>query len=188
MKVKGIFTQHDVRITSNNFFSAARCRKKKEMSFGATAAQEAARQGDKKTLHAALDAGCGIDSEDFVGMTPLMYAANNDHMDCLQLLLQRGANVQKRFVNKLTNEEPTAAHFAALQGHLGALRVLLAAGVDLLAHHQGWSIADSAGYWSHISCLSVAVACGDCLRVSCEGGCSRLVLPVVHGFYSVPAL
>ena len=50
-------------------------------------------------LLALLDAGCEVDTADCSGYTPLMRAVLSGHTDCVQLLLQRGANVHvKKFI------------------------------------------------------------------------------------------
>ena len=55
-----------------------------------------------------------------------MYAADHGHVDCLQLLLERGADVNKR-----ATDGGTAAHYAALRGHKKALLALLDAGCEI---------------------------------------------------------
>ena len=56
-------------------------------------------------------------------MTPLMHAAWNGHLDCVRLLIGRGADVHKR-ANSMT-----AAHCAAQGGHDEVLLALFDAGV-----------------------------------------------------------
>ena len=43
-----------------------------------------------------LDLGADVNAQDCGGMTPLMFAAMNDHSDVMQLLLRRGANAALR--------------------------------------------------------------------------------------------
>ena len=57
-------------------------------------------------------------------MTPLMHAAMNGHLDCVRLLIGRGADVHKPSGNGLT-----AAHYAAFRGHSEVLHALFDAGV-----------------------------------------------------------
>jgi ankyrin repeat protein len=58
--------------------------------------------------------------------TPLHIAAKNEHVQCLQFLLENGANI-----NSLNCFRVTALHAAAHHGHLNCLRLLLEHGADL---------------------------------------------------------
>ena len=58
-------------------------------------------------------------------MTPLLFAAKGGHEDCIELLLQRGADP-----NRCREGEPDAAKYAA-KSSAGALRVVLASLVEL---------------------------------------------------------
>ena len=80
-----------------------------------------ARGGDKETLLALLDAGCGADTAGYEGMTPLMWAAEEGRTDCVQLLLEHGADAIKSDYGGLT-----AVHHTAVHNDVETLRVLLA--------------------------------------------------------------
>ncbi len=63
---------------------------------------------------------------------PLLHlAAAGGHVDCVELLLQRGFDVLRR--DRMDNA--TALHWAAQEGHLGVVERLLQAGADL--HGEG---------------------------------------------------
>ena len=83
-----------------------------------------ATEGNKDALLSSLDARAAVDERDCFFMTPLMHAAKNGHLDCVRLLIGRGANVHKRSDNCLT-----AAHHAALAGNSEVLLALFDAGV-----------------------------------------------------------
>ena len=121
--------------------------------FGRTVAHCAAECGDKETLLAVLDAGCPVDAEDDEGMTPLLFAAKGGHEDCMELLLQRGANPGHRLEG--LEGEPDVINFAA-KSSAGALRVVLASLVQLpfLEH-----LFDDC-YQSGSDPISLALACG----------------------------
>ena len=74
-------------------------------------------------LRALLDAECDtnhVDELDFYGKTSLTCAAQGGHTDCVRLLLQRGADV-----NKPSESRSTATHYAAGSGHKETLLALL---------------------------------------------------------------
>ena len=128
-----------------------------------------------------LDAGCPVDCADAEMMTPLLLAADLDHADCLEFLLQRGANAYKQSIHGRT-----AAFAAAFQRNLLALQALCAVDVSLM-QFQRRSAADYAACWSYVDCLSFVLACGGSLTMSCDKIYDNShVLPVIRGFYSVP--
>ena len=96
------------------------------------AACEAAEQGRRKALLKELNRGCDVDTPDYGGMTPLMYAAIGGHVDCVRLLLQRGADVRKSI-----DGCGGAAHLAAMWGHPKALTAVLAAGCNVDSTDDG---------------------------------------------------
>jgi len=62
------------------------------------------------------------------GDSPLHFAAQQRHGDCLQLLLQYGVDVEQR-----DQYRHTALHFAALNGFVEVAQLLIDAGADLAA-------------------------------------------------------
>lgn len=66
-----------------------------------------------------------IDAPDKDGWTPLMYAADEGHLEMVKLLLQRGVNV-----NGLSGFNETALMCAADRGHFEIAEMLLDAGAD----------------------------------------------------------
>ena len=75
-----------------------------------------------------------INSVDDFGWTALHTAARMGHLECLDLLLEAGADPDKvrtcRGVNRPMSCRTTALHVAAQSGHLEILRHLLQAGAD----------------------------------------------------------
>jgi ankyrin repeat protein len=90
---------------------------------------DAAISGDTTVLKAALDSGAVIDSLDLResanGRRALNWAAINDNVAVIRILLARGAPIEGR--NLTLN---TALHHAAETGSLSAARLLLIAGAD----------------------------------------------------------
>ena len=74
-----------------------------------------------------------VDQADNLSCTPLFYAVLSSNVDCLELLLERGAQADWQDVRGRS-----AAHFAALKGQLNSLRLLEGRGANLwLANKQG---------------------------------------------------
>ena len=81
-------------------------------------------QGNKDALLSSLDTGAPVDKENISRMTPLMHAAKYGHLDCVRLLIGRGADV-----HKMSDHVMAAAHYAASGGHTEVLLALFDAGV-----------------------------------------------------------
>jgi hypothetical protein len=95
---------------------------------------QAARNGDAKQMATLLDGGtASIDLAGFGGSTALMVSAWNDRADCVALLLERGAHIDKR--------EPdygySALILAAQYGALSAAQLLVMGGADLSFRLRG---------------------------------------------------
>lgn len=56
----------------------------------------AALWGDSELIETFLEAGADIDSAGEYGFTPLHYAIQQDNVEAARLLIERGANLQKR--------------------------------------------------------------------------------------------
>ena len=145
-----------------------------------TAAHYAAERGHKETLLALLDdVGCDVDARGSWGMTPLMWAAQEGHTECTQLLLERGADI-----SSLDDDELTATHYAIVCGHLEVLRLLLASAVDPL--YPMFHLRNSCDMSKWGDSVSFALACGCHLEVprrAIEASCIR---PFICGYYSLP--
>ena len=72
-----------------------------------------------------------LEARDGGGSTPLHWAADSGHAECVGLLLARGADRSPE--NDYRN---TPLHWAAYNGHLEAARLLVAAGADLFRRNK----------------------------------------------------
>jgi ankyrin repeat protein len=82
--------------------------------------------GSPDDMAAALDAGADVNMpSDFDGASPLISASTAGSLATVELLVQRGADL-----NIQTNDGTTALHIAALMGHDQVVATLQLAGAD----------------------------------------------------------
>jgi ankyrin repeat protein len=94
--------------------------------YGVTPLLQASRNGDIEVMRALLDAGAEPTRWHAEGETPLMAAARTGRVDAVQLLISHGS-----FVNAVDPfQEESALMWASAEGHLEAVKALLAAGAD----------------------------------------------------------
>ena len=88
---------------------------------------DVAKRGDLEAVGRLLESGVDVDTEDNKHhATALMWAAHEGHPDIVRLLIEHGAEINKR---KATSE--TALWFAAQKGQLEAMKVLVQHGADV---------------------------------------------------------
>lgn len=85
---------------------------------------------DPAALAAMLDRGYSVTTTNGFGKTPLMVAAQVDEVQSAQILLARGATVNATTHGMLTEDGRTALMYAAANGSLSMIRLLLNAGAD----------------------------------------------------------
>jgi ankyrin repeat protein len=97
-------------------------------------------------------------SSTFVGAQPLHFAAADDDVESVSLLLDRGAKI-----NATTQDGWTALHFACLHGDIGLVQLLLDRGADV-------SMINTAG----VSALGLATSRGvrDIIELLLDRGAS----------------
>ncbi|MFE3291777.1 ankyrin repeat domain-containing protein [Rhodococcus sp. NPDC059234] len=98
---------------------------------------DAARSGEASTLAAYLDAGVPVNLSTGTRDTLLMLAAYHGHAEAVQLLIDRGADVDQ--LNE-RGQSPVAG--AIFKGEEAVVRILAAAGADPNAGHP--TAVDSA--------------------------------------------
>ena len=89
---------------------------------------KAADAGDRETLLALLDSGANIDQKgQYYRYTPLQWAAWSGHTDIVQLLIEKGADVNAESGYVFGH---TPLHAAAYRGHVEIVEILLENGAD----------------------------------------------------------
>ena len=95
-------------------------------------------EGDIKRVRAALDKGAMVDSEDYDGGTPLIFAVSRKRIDVVRLLIERGADVNHR-----NQAGWTALMYAANYMEPRSARLLLERGANLyLKNKSGTNALD----------------------------------------------
>lgn len=85
------------------------------------------RKGEMKEVESLLDEGLDVESEDHVGWSALIKAAENGQLAVIEMLLSRGANPLHGTIGKRL-----PIHFAAEYGHLEILKLLLSKDISQL--------------------------------------------------------
>jgi uncharacterized protein len=86
-----------------------------------------------------------------LGMTPLLVAAEKGNVDIVQVLLERGANV-----NDAGPDKNTALHFAAQNGHINAAKLLNSSGANSQQYNsKGQTPTDLATEKGHQAIVDV---------------------------------
>ena len=94
---------------------------------------KASEKGDLATVHAIINSNADSDivntTISFFGVSPLHLAAENGHLQVVDLLISKNAN----FNEKEKDTGLTPLHLAAKEGHLKIAEVLLAKGTEVNA-------------------------------------------------------
>ena len=93
-------------------------------------------EGDIKRVRAALDNGAKVDSEDYDGGTPLIFAVSRKRIDVVRLLIERGANVNHR-----NQAGWTALMYAANYIQPQSARILMESGANLYLKNKSGKTA-----------------------------------------------
>ncbi len=92
---------------------------------------DAASSGDAATVRGLLTRGVPVNVRDARGLTPVMAASRNGHVEATKLLVAAGADV-----NAKDDSQENAFSIAAINGHLEVLRLTIAAGADPNARNR----------------------------------------------------
>ncbi|MDI1486639.1 MAG: Glycerophosphocholine phosphodiesterase [Ramalina farinacea] len=106
-----------------------------------------------------VSAGMDVDHQDDEGETALHIAARFDHIECAEVLLSGsyGPRADPERVEKTFGW--TALHVACVDGHLGIVKCLIAAGADLeKPDNSGWTGREHAALRGHLEIATAIVA------------------------------
>ena len=99
----------------------------------ATALHYAAAWGQTRAITELIRLGADVEAQDWCGCTGLHYAAQGGRVAVIELLTKAGCDVNAQLYQMEDSHQSlwTALHLAVYNGHMGALRQLLTAGVDV---------------------------------------------------------
>ncbi|KAK9827378.1 hypothetical protein WJX81_004666 [Elliptochloris bilobata] len=103
-----------------------------------------------------IEEGAPLNESDHCGDPPLLLAAGNGHVSCMEYLMEEGADIEQRNVMK---ETPLIR--CAHNGHLQAVKLLLACGADVNSLDLG---DNTALHWAamrgHVEIVAALLAAG----------------------------
>jgi hypothetical protein len=104
---------------------------------------EACEDGDLAVVRELVAADPKIvNARNYLGYTPLHYAASNSHFVVVEFLVENGAKV-----NSKDNYEATPLHMASWRGHLGIVEFLVSRGADVnTTSNSGYTPLDYAAF------------------------------------------
>lgn len=142
---------------------------------------QAARSGSSMQVAAQLLLGAHIDERDDRGMTPLMWAAWEQHPDIVRQLLDRGADP-----NQKGDDGETALMKAAFRGNLAAVNALLQrkASVDE-TDNEGETALLLATAGGHVSIVEALLGHNANPRAATRAGATPLIVAAFHGHSSL---
>ena len=88
-------------------------------------------RGDLAAVNRALDEGADPNLADADGYNPLIFACENNHVDCAARLIEAGARIDCN-----TREGRTPLNIASRYGHADMIRVLVAGGAQAMERAQ----------------------------------------------------
>ncbi|KAG0556690.1 hypothetical protein M758_11G070200 [Ceratodon purpureus] len=124
----------------------------------------AAQVGDVGRMRGLITRGAKVDGDGESGYSPLHYAARHGHAQACLLLLQSGAQVDRR----TRAGKATSLHRAAYAGHIEAVKVLLQHGANVEAQDSdGQTCLHKASMQGHMAVVKL-------LKEACPRACEIL--------------
>ncbi|KAH8091553.1 hypothetical protein JL720_5863 [Aureococcus anophagefferens] len=156
--------------------SRLRLRREPAREDGTSACFVAAWHGDGRARDAP-EFGCGVDAARTGGASPLYIAAQNDHVACVELLLDAGADPRRR----AGGAGSTPLIIAAQMGH-AVLRRSSASGADAdAADDSGWTACLAAAQNGHGDALRALLVAGADPDRARGDGCTPCLIAAQQG-------
>ena len=134
--------------------------REREWGFRTPVLLTASRSDDVDIVRHLLDAGADVNATQSFGQNALLWAAERGNLQTVDLLLERGAQI-----------EPPVLHVAAREGHTGVVEKLIDAGADVDAT---WSCGNTALMWAaeedHADTVRLLVARGADMKLRDDAG------------------
>ena len=172
-------------LTSERFMSKAKSTFQSDISEDEKKLLIAARQDNSQDIKRLLSSGLvDVNFRDiFVNSTPLHEAASNGNLECVKILLERGANHKSNNWWRIT-----PLHKAAHHGHEEIAQLLIARGVNLdAADSEGRTPLHEAASEGHKEVVQTLIECGANPKVV-TGAKTPLILAAQRGHKEVVRL
>ena len=158
-----------------------------DLTFNCTALHNATLRGHKAIVLLLLSAGADIDARNFdLEETALHIAVTNRKDDILQILLDKGANV-----NAVARDGMTALHIATQQGRTDIVQLLVNKGSEVMAKNaalNGQTAIHIASSQCYVEILEVLLEAGADVKATTREGQTALHIAARQGHKEVVQL
>jgi hypothetical protein len=145
----------------------------------------AARAGKTAIIQSFIDAGMDIDAPVENGSAPLMFAAESGHVEFVQELTAKGAEVNKSNIKC----KMTAVMYAAKEGQTEVVKLLLARGASVDAKDaNGRTALMKAAYNGHTEVVKLLLSQGASVDAKNANGSTALMKAAFNGHIEVVKL
>jgi ankyrin repeat protein len=130
-----------------------------------------------------LTKGADVNREDEDGETALYLASEEGHVSVVEILIDKGANIEHGRAN---DNGMTALTAASWEGHVPVVEILLAKGAD--ANHQldnGWTALMVACSQGHAKAAKILLENGAKVDLEANDGLTSLMLATRHGHVEI---
>ena len=150
---------------------------------GFTALMSAANR-HAKMVKFLLENGADVLTPGINGITPLHCASINGALDCVKILLEKGANVNAA----RSNDGGTSLMHASGEGYLEIVRLLIGKGANVNAQDlDGCTALAFAAHMGHLSVVQLLIEKGATVNSSALNGVTPLMFASVRGHLGIVA-